>query len=50
MLADNFSTDILKKDMMVFVAPSYYYYETVCRYLNLQDMGQILGIGCGKSS
>lgn len=26
------------------------HYETLCRYLNFQDQGQILGIGCGTVS
>lgn len=26
------------------------HYETLCRYLNFQDMGQILGTGCGTVS
>ena len=26
------------------------HYETLCRYLNFKDQGQILGIGCGNVS
>lgn len=41
----------MKTDMMVLVTPLYYFgMETLCRYLNLQDVGQILGTGCGTVS
>ena len=62
---EKFRQDILEADMMVFVTPLYYYgmsaqlkilidleahYKTLVHYLNLKDMGMVLGKGCGTPS